>query len=191
MGFFHHFRHGHIWSTTAVFVLAARTTSFKVCYLIFYYCKRMEQTPPVQNLTRLWYCLDWDFTNERIVSHNDDQHFSCLQIHWQSSILMTVKRILNNLASSNFKLNLYKVGAFDHNHFFKQLPPSIRQVENTYVWRFYKQKGTQGSERRRGCINLQDVIWDRATWLQNNWQPRFYEQDLVERWCFSILLSVI
>ena len=37
-----------------------------------------------------------------IVSHNDDQFFPCLQIHWERSLLIAVKQILNKVTSSNF-----------------------------------------------------------------------------------------
>ena len=53
-------------------------------------------------IARLWYWLNWDFSNKSILSHNDDQFFPCLQIHWKRPLLIAVKQILNNVASSNF-----------------------------------------------------------------------------------------
>ena len=42
--FLHHFCRGYlIWSTTAMFVLAARTTSFKLSHAILYCCKRKSR----------------------------------------------------------------------------------------------------------------------------------------------------
>lgn len=38
---------------------------------------------------------------------------------------MAIKQILNNVASSNIKLNPCKFGTFGHNHFCKQLPSSL------------------------------------------------------------------
>ena len=58
--------------------------------------------------------------SDGIVSHNDDQFFLCLQIHWERSLLIAVKQILNNLASSNSLFKLYKVGAFDNSNFFSK-----------------------------------------------------------------------
>lgn len=44
--FLHHLARGHlIWLITAMFLFAAHTTSFKLCYTIFYCCKRMNWLP--------------------------------------------------------------------------------------------------------------------------------------------------
>ena len=53
---------------------------------------------------------------------NDDQFSQWLQIHWQHSLSMAVKSILNNVTSWNFKLQLCEVGIFDHKNLFQTKP---------------------------------------------------------------------
>ena len=67
-----------------------------------------------------------------IVSHNDDKFFRCSKIHWERSLLIAVKQILNNVASSNFNIIFIRLVHSTIVIFFKQQPSSKRQVG--YFW---------------------------------------------------------
>ena len=112
------------WSTTTLFVLAARTASFNLSYPIFYSRKRRSGLS--QSRIQLGFNIGWTESFQMGILNYGDKFVPCLQIHWDRLLLLAQIKILNNVVPWNLKHMFYKVATFHQNDFLKLLPPSHR-----------------------------------------------------------------